>query len=114
MIQRLNKGGVVGLIVLLTLMMITGCREWNSVPTVVDQSLGKAYHAMVKSQTLCTEHGLKAKDPKLCPGHGPVMAMDGQKAKGVIDAYRQGSTQATEEAKKGVTFEVKNVGGSSN
>jgi hypothetical protein len=67
---------------------MTGCAEWNSVPTVVDQNFGRAYTAMVKNQTLCPEHGEKAKDPKLCPEHGPVMAMDGQKAQGNINAYR--------------------------
>jgi hypothetical protein len=99
------------IIVYLSLLILMGCTEWNSVPIVVDQSLGLAYHNMVKNQTLCTEHGLKAKDPKLCPEHGPVIALDGQKAKGVIDAYRQGSVTPIEDAKKGVGFDVKNVGG---
>ncbi len=110
MIQQLNKGPS---IVLIVLVMLTGCTEWNSVPIVVDQNLGKAYHNMVKNQTLCVEHGLKAKDPKQCPEHGPVMAMDGQKAKGVIDEYRHGSVAPIEDAKKGVVFDVRNVGGSS-
>lgn len=108
MIQRLNWGALTVLMALLTMI---GCTEWNSVPTVVDQDLGKAYHNMVKNQTLCTEHGLKAKDSKLCPEHGPVMAMDGQKAKGIIDEYRHGSAMPIEDAKKGVVFDVRNVGG---
>lgn len=83
--QALKKGKVAYLL-LLTLM--TGCAEWNSVPTVVDQNHGRAYAAMVKNQTLCPEHGQKAKNPQLCPEHGPVMAMDGQKAQGNIITYR--------------------------
>lgn len=66
---------------LLLLTLITGCAEWNSIPTVVDQNYGRAYTNMVKNQTLCPVHGQMAKDPKLCPEHGPVMAMDGQKPK---------------------------------
>ncbi len=108
MIQRLNR---IELIVLIALLMITGCTEWNSVPTVVDQNLGKAYHNMVKNQTLCAEHGLKAKNPKLCPEHGPVMALDGQKAKGILDEYRNATSMPIEDAKKGVAFDVRNVGG---
>jgi hypothetical protein len=73
---------------LLLLTLITGCAEWNSVPTVVDQNYGRAYTNMVKNQTLCPEHGQMAKDPKLCPEHGPVIAMDGQKAQGNIITYR--------------------------
>jgi hypothetical protein len=83
--QTLKKGKATHLLVLI---LITGCAEWNSVPTVVDQNHGRAYTAMVKNQTLCSEHGQKAKDPKLCPEHGPVMAMDGQKAQGNIITYR--------------------------
>ncbi len=108
MIQRLNR---VELIVLMALLMITGCTEWNSVPNVVDQNLGKAYHNMVKNQTLCAEHGLKAKNPRLCPEHGPVMALDGQKAKGILDEYRNATSMPIEDAKKGVAFDVRNVGG---
>ena len=39
--------------------------------------------------------------------------MDGQKAKGVLDAYRQEAIAPAEDAKKGVALNVKNVGGSS-
>jgi hypothetical protein len=81
---------------LLFLLLISGCAEWNSVPTVVDQNFGHAYTAMVKNQTLCPEHGEKAKDPKLCPEHGPVMAMDGQKAQGSINAYRASPNTRTD------------------
>ena len=83
--QALKKGKVTPL---LLLILITGCAEWNAVPTVVDQNYGRAYTAMVKNQTLCPEHGQKAKDPQLCPEHGPVMAMDGQKAQGNMKTYR--------------------------
>ena len=101
------------LITVSCLSVLTGCPEWNSVPTVVDQHLGDAYTNMVKNQTLCIEHGTKAKDPKLCPEHTDVIGMDGQKAKGVLDAYRQEAIAPAEDAKKGVALNVKNVGGSS-
>ena len=100
------------LIALACLLILTGCPEWNSVPTVVDQHLGESYNKMVKNQNLCPEHGAKAKNPSVCPEQKDVMAMDGQKAKAVIDAYRQGAVAPAEEAKKGVAFDVKNVGGS--
>ena len=94
------------------LSILTGCPEWNSVPTIVDQHLGDAYTNMVKNQTLCAEHGTKAKNLKLCPEHTDVIGMDGQKAKGVLDAYRQGAVAPAEDAKKGLEFDVKKVGGS--
>lgn len=93
--------------------LVTGCQEWSSVPSVVDQHSGDAYSNMVNNQTLCPEHGAKAKDPKLCPEYNDVSGMDGQKAKTVLDAYRQGAAAPAEDAKKGVTFNVKSVGGSS-
>ena len=99
--QTLKKGKATHLL-LLTLM--TGCAEWNSVPTVVDQNHGRAYTAMVKNQTLCPEHGQKAKDPKLCPEHGPVMAMDGQKAQGNINAYRAVPKEVLEDSKIGAQY----------
>lgn len=102
------------LLIGLSLILLTGCPEWSSVPKVVDQNMGSAYANMIKYQTLCPEHGTKAKDSKLCPEHKDVMALDGQKAKGVIDAYRQPPVAPAEEAKKGVAFDVKNVGGSTN
>jgi hypothetical protein len=92
------------IIVLLPLILITGCTEWNSVPVVVDQNFGHAYTALVKNQTLCPEHGQKAKDPKLCPEHGPVIAMDGQKAQHNIEAYRAGPKYGLEESKIGAIY----------
>jgi hypothetical protein len=89
---------------LLLLTLITGCAEWNSVPTVVDQNYGRAYTNMVKNQTLCPEHGQMAKDPKLCPEHGPVIAMDGQKAQGNINAYRAAPKEGLEESKTGAQY----------
>ena len=99
--QKLNKGKATHL---LLLMLMTGCAEWNAVPTVVDQNYGRAYTAMVKNQTLCPEHGQKAKDPKLCPEHGPVMTMDGQKAQGNINAYRAAPKEGLEESKTGAKY----------
>ena len=107
--QTLNKGivvqvvtGLMLLILLILLMLMTGCAEWNSAPTVVDQNLGRAYHNMVENQTLYPEHG---------QNDHPILSLDGQKAQGVIDAYRMPAKDPREESKKGVTFDVKNVGG---
>jgi hypothetical protein len=102
------------LIIATSLLLLVGCPEWNSVPTVVDQNHGKAYQNMVSNQTLCPEHGVKAKDPTLCPEHSIVMGIDGQKSSNVINAYRQGANMPIEDAKKGVKFDVKNVGGNDN
>lgn len=111
--QALNKGKITQIMTaLLLLTLMTGCAEWNSVPVVVDQNFGNAYHAMVKNQTLCPEHGSTAKDPTMCPEHSPVTAMDGQKAQTVINAYRAPASEKLDQAKKGVAFDVKNVGGS--
>ena len=94
-------------------MLVAGCVEWNSVPTVVDRNLGHAYVAMVANQTLCLEHGKKAKDPNLCPEHGPVIGMDGQKAQGSIAAYRAPPKLPLEASKTGATFtgEASNMSG---
>jgi hypothetical protein len=107
--QTLNKGiamqGVTGLL-LLTLM--TGCAEWNSHPVVVEQNFGNAVNNMVKNQTLYPEHG---------QNDNPILSMDGQKAEGVIKAYRETPNSINkghlEDAKKGATFNVKNVGSGS-
>lgn len=92
--------------------LITGCAEWNSRPAVVEQNFGHAVNNMIKNQTLCSEHGEMAEDPRLCPEHKQVMGLDGQKAQGVIRAYRQGASERLEDAKQGPSFDVKNVGGS--
>lgn len=96
--QTLNK-----LVSCTFLILLTGCAEWNSHPVVVDQNFGRAYHNMVKNQTLYPEHG---------QNDHPILSLDGQKAQGVINAYRQPALEPLENAKKGATFDVKNVGGS--
>ena len=102
--QTLNK-----LVSCTFLTLLTGCAEWNSHPVVVDQNFGRAYHNMVKNQTLYPEHG---------QNDHPILSMDGQKAQGVINAYRETPNSIDkgklEDAKKGTTFDVKNVGGSGN
>jgi hypothetical protein len=102
--QTLNKNNTMQLVSgLLLLMLMTGCAEWNSVPVVVDQNFGNAYHAMVKNQTLYPEHGQTDK---------PILSLDGQKAQGVINAYRVPAQKPLEDAKKGPTFTL-GVGASS-
>lgn len=85
--------------ILLLLIGLTGCTEWNSHPVVVDQNFGKAYKNMVKNQTLYPEHGQSDK---------PVLGMDGRKAQGVINAYRQPAKASLESAKQPVTIDVGN------
>jgi len=85
------------------LMLIAGCAEWNSVPVVVDQNFGNAYHAMVKNQTLYPEHGQNDK---------PILSLDGQKAQGIINAYRVPAQKPLEDSKKAPTFTL-GVGASS-
>jgi hypothetical protein len=54
---------------------------------------------MVKNQTLYPEHGQNDK---------PVLGMDGQKAQGIIKAYRQPASGKLEDAKQAVTMDVAN------
>lgn len=92
------RQGVTGLL-LLTLM--TGCAEWNSHPVVVDQNFGNAVRNMVKHQTLYPEHG---QDDQA------IVTLDGQKAEGIIRAYREGSSKKLEQGKEAVTFDPSVVG----
>ncbi|MEY3788863.1 MAG: hypothetical protein RLZ75_3071 [Pseudomonadota bacterium] len=84
---------------LLLLTLLTACTEWNSHPVVVDQNFGRAYHNMVKNQTLYPEHGQNDK---------PTLGMDGQKAQGIINAYRQPASAPLEGAKQAVTMDAAN------
>jgi hypothetical protein len=49
---------------------------------------------MVKNQTLYPEHG---------QNDNPTLGMDGQKAQGIINAYRQPASAPLEGAKQAVT-----------
>lgn len=82
--------------------LVTGCAEWNSHPVVTEQNFGHAVNNMVKNQTLYPEHG---------QNDDPTLGMDGQKAQGVIRAYRQSASEMLEESKQGPNFDAKNVGG---
>ncbi|MDD2659478.1 MAG: hypothetical protein PHY54_07340 [Methylococcales bacterium] len=105
--QTLNNGIVMqGLTGLLLLTTLTGCAEWNSHPVVVQQNYGNAVRNMVKNQTLYPEHGRN---------DNPILSLDGQKAEGVINAYRQPAGESLEKAKEGVTnFSPTSVGGTGN
>ena len=102
------------IVIICGLAQITACAKWDSVPRRLDQHYGQAYHAMIDNQALCPEQGTAVKDTKSCPKHAAVSAIDGQKAQEIIKSYRQGSATAIENAKRGVTFDTKNVGGSGN
>lgn len=82
---------------LLLLTLMTGCAEWNSVPVVVDENFGRAYKNMVKNQTLYPEHG---------QNDDPSLTLDGQKAEGIIKAYRAGASKQLESAKEAVKVDI--------
>ena len=96
------KAKVAQLVSCTFLTLLTGCAEWNSAPTVVDANYGRAYHNMVKNQTLYPEHGQNDK---------PILTLDGQKAQTVIKAYRQPAKDPLENAKEPVTINFTNTGG---
>ncbi len=103
--QTLNKGITMLLVAgLLFLTLMTGCAEWNSHPVVVQQNFGRAVNNMVKNQTLYPEHG---------QNDNPILTLDGQKAQGIIRAYREPAKEPLEASKKGAKFDVKNAGSSS-
>jgi hypothetical protein len=102
--QTLNKGIAMQVVTgLLFLTLMTGCAEWNSAPVVVDQNFGRAYHNMVKNQTLYPEHGQNDK---------PILSLDGQKAQHVIDAYRKPAGESLEQSKQPVTINIGGTGSS--
>jgi hypothetical protein len=104
--QTLNRGiAMQAMTGLLFLTVMTGCAEWNSVPVVVDENFGHAFNNMVKNQTLYPEHG---------QNDDPILTLDGQKAQGVINAYRMPAEEKLEQSKKGVTFNVQSIGSGSN
>ncbi|MDO9423560.1 MAG: hypothetical protein Q7T40_05160 [Methylobacter sp.] len=100
--QLFTKGNVgQGATGLMLLALMTGCAEWDSHPVVVDQNFGNAVRNMVKHQTLYPEHG---QDDKA------IVTLDGQKAEGVIKAYREGSSKKLEQGKEAVIFDPGVVG----
>ncbi len=101
--QTLNKSNIRQIVTgLLFLALMTGCAEWNSHPVVVEQNFGHAVNNMIKNQTLYAEHG---------QNDNPILKMDGQKAEGVIRAYREHPEEhSLEKAKQGAKFDVKSVG----
>lgn len=100
--QLFTKGNVrQGVTGLMLLALMTGCAEWDSHPVVVDQNFGNAVRNMVKHQTLYPEHG---QDDKA------IVTLDGQKAEGIIKAYREGSSEKLEQGKEAVTFDPGVVG----
>jgi len=105
--QTLNKGKInKPLTGLFFLTLITGCAEWNSVPIVVDENFGRAVTNMVKNQTLYPEHGRN---------DNPILTLDGQKAEGVINAYRAPPLEKNlDKAKQGVDLNIKNTGTGTN
>jgi hypothetical protein len=100
--QTLNKSNIKQAVAgILFSTLATGCAEWNSHPVVTEQNYGNAVHNMVKNQTLYPEHG---------QDDTPTLGLDGQKAQGVIRAYRQGASETLDTSKQGPSFDVTNVG----
>ena len=104
--QTLNKGKINKAVTgLLFLTLISGCAEWNSVPIVVDGNFGRAVTNLVKNQTLYPEHGRN---------DNPILTLDGQKAEGVINAYRAPASEKLDKAKQGVDINIKSTGSNLN
>lgn len=104
--QTLNIDKIIQVVTgFLLLTLMSGCAEWNSAPVVVQQNFGRAVNNMVKNQTLYPEHSQAV---------NATLGLDGQKAQTVINAYRAPASERLEDAKKGVKFDVGNVGGNSN
>ena len=89
----------------LLISLMSSCADWNSAPTIVDQNLGRAAKNMIENQILYPEHG---------QDDTPSLTLDGQKAQTIIKAYREPASEAIDQSKKGVTFDVRNVGGTGN
>ena len=104
--QTLNKGNTMRILAgLLFLTLMTGCAEWNSHPVVVEQNFGHAVNNMIKNQTLYPEHG---------QNDHPILSLDGQKAQGIIDAYREPAEKKLEKSKaKTVNLNVNSTGSGS-
>lgn len=71
--------------VILTVLLISGCA---SEPSRLDAAFGSSVSSMIEAQTLNPYAG--AGDVK------PVMGMDGKKAEGNLEAYRQDVQKKTE------------------
>lgn len=100
--QTLDKGNISQAVSgLLFLTLMTGCAEWNSHPVVTEQNFGHAVNNMIENQTLYPEHGRNDK---------PTLGLDGQKAEGVIRAYRAGASEKLDKSKQGAKLDVRNVG----
>lgn len=103
--KTLNKGNTQRAATgLLFLTLMPGCAEWNSHPVVAEQNFGHAVNNMIKNQTLYPEHGQNDE---------PILGLDGQKAEGVIKAYRESASEKLEKSKQGAIFDVGNVGAAS-
>ena len=82
---------------IIPIILLTACADWQSEPVVVDDNFGYAVRSMVKNQTLYPEHG---------QNDDPLMSLDGQKAEGVIEAYRSGPVEEQSKAKERVELDV--------
>ncbi len=79
-----------------TLLTLSGCADWNSTPSTVDQHHGLAVREMIKNQTLYPEHGRQPKQ---------VLSLDAKKSEGIMRAYRA-TAMDLERGKQNVTINV--------
>lgn len=86
------------------LFTLTGCADWQTTPTTVDEHHGLAVRNMIRNQTLYPEHSLE---------HRQVLILDGQKSEGIIRPYRAPSTDLRR-GKEQVEVEVDSSGSSGN
>lgn len=82
--------------------LLTACAEWNAASVVVDQQYGQSVRNMIKNQILYPEHGQNDK---------PVLAMDGQKAQGIVNDYRDSNSAKLERAKTSTFLPINSIGG---
>lgn len=86
-------------VIMLSLFM-SGCADWQTTPTSVDENHGVAFRQMVKNQTLYPENGKEFRQE---------LILDGQKSEEVIRAYRNTDIDL-QQSKEGIVI---NLGGSS-
>ncbi|MEE9412922.1 MAG: hypothetical protein V3V22_07705 [Methylococcales bacterium] len=73
---------------------LSGCADWQTTPTTVDENHGFAVRQMISNQTLYPEHSQSLKQ---------VTVMDGSKGQQIIRAYRAPATDLRQ-GKEGVDF----------
>ena len=74
--------------------LLSGCADWQTTPTTVDEHHGFAVRKMIADQTLYPEHSQTITE---------VTVMDGPKGQQIIRAYRAPTTDLRQ-GKKAIDF----------